>query len=236
MKKILFIVVLLLVSLSSFTQVPKPGKPAFMVTYKENGKNVNETWTYTATIKFSLSNWSEALRGNGYTPETRKLPLDFNPSAFLKLDPGEKIKFYPSEVDEAGTGSHGSYTRLLTPDGVETVTETEESSGTHTTITTDADYRRGNGIPTNENFRQNARYYQLGELAELERTATGAILYAYTAVGNNLSEWAVGDETMESGLPGRWKHLCLPTKISRHGNKYRGLTSDPVVMKTKISR
>jgi hypothetical protein len=201
MKKPVFIVVLLLASISSFTQVSKPGKPAFMVTYKENGKNANESWTYTATIKFSLSNWNEPLRGKGYTPETRKLPLDFDAAAFLKLDPGDKIKFYPSEVDESGSGSHGSYTRILTPDGVETITETEESTGTHTIVTTDADYRKGNGIPTNENFRQNARYYQLGELAELERTATGAILYAFTAVGNNLSEWAVGEETMDQVFP-----------------------------------
>ncbi len=48
----------------------------------------------------------------------------------------------------------------------------------------------------------NARYYQLGELAELERTASGAILRAYTAVGNNLSEWAVSLETEEQVIPG----------------------------------
>ena len=35
------------------------------------------------------------------------------------------------------------------------------------------------------------RYYQLDELAELERTETGAILRAYTAIGDNLSEWGV---------------------------------------------
>ena len=55
--------------------------------------------------------------------------------------------------------------------------------------------------PDNENYMQNARYYQLDELAELERTATGAILRAYTAVGNNLSEWAVALEAEEQVFP-----------------------------------
>ena len=201
MKKTLLPLLLLLTSLALFSQVPKPAKPAFMVTYKENGKNVNESWTYNAIIKFSLSNWNNWYYENGYTPVDRKKLLEFDPVLFLKLEPGTVIKFYPCEVDESGSGSHGNYTRVLTLDGVETITETEESTGTHTLITTDADYRKGNNIPTNEVFYLNARYYQLGELAELERTETGAILYAYSAVGDNLSEWAVSDEAMEQVFP-----------------------------------
>ena len=201
MKKTLLALVLLLTGLSLFSQVPKPAKPAFMITYEEKGKNVNESWTYTATIKFSLSNWNNWYYENGYKPADRKQLLEFDPALFLKLEPGTVIKFYPCEIDESGTGDGGSYTRVLTPDGVETVTETEESTGTHTMITTDADFRRGNNIPTNEVYCLNARYYQLGDLAEMERTETGAILYAYAAVGNNLSEWAVSDETMEQVFP-----------------------------------
>ena len=194
-----FILLLLTIVLSA--QVPKPGKPAFIVTYEESGKNVNESWNYSATVKFSLSNWNNVLRGTGYTAEERKVPVDFDPSVILKLEPGDKIQFYPSEVDESGSGSHGHYTRVLTPDGTETVIETTESEGTHSIITTDADYRREHNIPMNEVYSLNARYYQLDELAELERTASGAILRAYTAVGNNLSEWAVSQETMEQVFP-----------------------------------
>lgn len=201
MKKTLLPLLLLFTGLSLFAQVPRPARPAFMVTYKENGKNVNESWTYTATIKFSLSNWNNWYYENGYRPADRKQLLEFDPALFLKLEPGTVIKFYPSEIDEAGTGSGGNYTTVLTPDGVETTTETEASTGTHTIIVTDADYRREHGIPTNEVYCLNARYYQLGNLAELERTETGAILYAYTAVGNNLSEWAVSDETMKQVFP-----------------------------------
>jgi hypothetical protein len=199
MRKLLTISALLLLSLTVLAQ-PKPGKPAFIVNYKENGKNVNESWSYSGVVKFSLSNWNEPLRGRGYTPEDRKLPLDFDPGAFLKLQPGAVIKFYPSEVDESGAGTNGSYTRSLGTDGVETIIETTDQ-GTRTIINTDSDYRRGHNIPTNEVYTQNARYYQLGELAELERTASGAILRAYTAVGNNLSEWAVSQEAMEQVFP-----------------------------------
>jgi hypothetical protein len=200
MKKIVFLFALLFLSLTLHAQ-PKPGKPAFVVTYEESGKNVNESWNYSATVKFSLSHWNNILRGTGYTPEERKVPVDFDPGVILKLEPGDKIQFYPSEVDESGSGSHGHYTRVLTPDGTETVTETQESQGTHTIVTSDADYRREHNIPMNEVYNLNARYYQLDELAELERTASGAILRAYTAVGNNLSEWAVSQETMEQVFP-----------------------------------
>jgi len=199
MKKSTIILALLMLGLASLAQ-PKPGKPAFIVTYNETGKNANETWNYTATVKFSLSNWNNALRGKGYTPEERKLPLDFDPGAFLKLEPGNVIKFYPSEVDESGSGSHGHYTRTLGTDGVEVIIETTDQ-GTHTIVIDDGTYRKEHNIPVNEVYTQNARFYQLGELAELERTATGAILRAYTAVGNNLSEWAVSQEAMEQVFP-----------------------------------
>lgn len=199
MKKIPLIFAVLVMSWTSYAQ-PKPGKPAFIVNYEESGKNVNESWSYTGMVKFSLSNWSEPLRGKGYTPEERKLPLDFDPGAFLKLQPGAVVKFYPSEVDEAGSGTNGSYTRFLGTDGVETTVEVTDQ-GTRTIVTDDAAFRKGNGIPTNENYMQNARYYQLGELAELERTATGAILRAYTAIGNNMSEWAVSLEAEEQVFP-----------------------------------
>lgn len=151
-------------------------------------------------VKFSLSNWNEPLRGKGYTPEDRKLPLDFDPGAFLKLQPGAKINFYPSEVNEAGSGSNGSYTRFLGTDGVETIVETTDQA-TRTIVIDDMGYRKEHGIPSNENYTQNARYYQLSELAELERTASGAILRAYTAIGNNLSEWAVTLEAEEQVFP-----------------------------------
>ena len=199
MKKIVFLFALLFMSLTLHAQ-PKPGKPAFIVNYEENGKNVNESWTYSATVKFSLSHWNEPLRGKGYTPEDRKLPLEFDPAGFLKLEPGAVIKFYPSEVDESGSGSHGSYTRTLGTDGVEIIIETTEQ-GTQTIVIDDGAYRKEHGIPSNENFTLNARYYQLDELAELERTASGAILRAYTAVGDNLSEWAVSQEAMEQVFP-----------------------------------
>ena len=200
MKKILFLLALLLVSRTSFSQVPKPGKPAFIVTYEESGKNANESWSYSGVAKFSLSNWNEPLRGKGYTPEARKLPLDLDPGAILRLEPGQKLTFYPSEVDESGSGSHGSYTRFLGTDGVETITETTDQ-GTRTVVIDDAGYRKEHGVPTNENFLQNARYYQLDELAELERTETGAILHAFTAIGDNMSEWAVSDEASEQVWP-----------------------------------
>jgi hypothetical protein len=200
MKKILFLFVLLLLSRASFSQVPKPGKPAFIVNYKESGKNANESWSYSGVVKFSLSNWNEPLRGKGYTPEARKLPLDLDPGAILRLEPGQKLTFYPSEVDESGSGSHGSYTRFLGTDGVETLTETTDQ-GTRTVVIDDAGYRKEHGVPTNENFLQNARYYQLDELAELERTETGAILHAYTAIGDNISEWAVSDEAFDQVWP-----------------------------------
>lgn len=161
---------------------------------------MNESWSYSGVVKFSLSNWNEPLRGKGYTPETRKLPLDLDPGLILKLEPGQKIKFYPSEVDESGSGTNGSYTRVLTTDGVEIIKETT-SNGTRTIVIDDDAYRREHGIPSNENFLQNARYYQLDELAELERTASGAIFRAYTAVGDNMSEWGVSQEAMQQVFP-----------------------------------
>ncbi len=200
MKKIQFLSALLLLSWAVYAQ-PKPGKPAFIVEYEESGKNVNESWGYSGVVKFSLSHWNEPLRGKGYTPEDRKLPLEFDPAVFLKLEPGAVIKFYPGEVNESGSGSHGSYTRFLDPDGVETITETTDQ-GTRTIVIDDAGYRKEHGIPSNQNYLLNARYYQLDELAELERTASGAILRAYTAIGNNLSEWGVVDEAFEQVWPG----------------------------------
>ncbi len=199
MKKILFLFALLGMGLTLYAQ-PKPGKPAFIVNYEEKGKNVDESWSYSGVVKFSLSNWNEPLRGKGYTPETRKLPLDLDPGMILKLMPGQMINFYPSEVDESGSGTNGNYTRVLTTDGVETITETTPN-GTRTIVIDDAGYRKEHGIPSNENFTQNARYYQLDELAELERTETGAVLRAYTAVGDNLSQWAVADEAMHEVWP-----------------------------------
>lgn len=200
MKRIPVIIVLMLLNLVSYAQVPMPGKPAFMVTYEESGKNGNESWNYKATIKFSLSNWNEPLRGKGTTAEERKLPLDFDPAKILTLQPGAKITFYRSEIDEWGSSSSYRYTRVLYPDGVETVTETD-SRGTHRTVITDEDYRRENNIPSNENFWQNARYYQTADLATLERTATGAILEVLPAVGNNVTDWAVTDETRNQVFP-----------------------------------
>ena len=200
MKSIPFLSALLLLSWAVYSQ-PKPGKPAFVVEYEESGKNVNKSWSYSGVVKFSLSHWNEPLRGKGYTPEDRKLPLEFDPAVFLKLEPGAVIKFYPGEVNESGSGSHGSYTRFLDTDGVETITETTDQ-GTRTIVIDDAGYRKAHGIPSNQNYLLNARYYQLDELAELERTASGAILRAYTAVGNNLSEWGVVDEAYEQVWPG----------------------------------
>lgn len=211
MKHIIATTVLAIGCLAGFSQ-PKPGKPAFIVNYEESGKNVNESWSYTGVVKFSLSNWSEPLRGKGYTPEERKLPLEFDPGAFLNLHPGAVVKFYPSEVDEAGSGTNGSYTRFLGTDGVETTVETTDQ-GTRSIVTDDASFRKGNGIPTNEVYSQNARYYQLGELAELERTATGAILRAYTAIGNNLSEWAVSLETEEQVFPKVYEFVLTDAEI-----------------------
>lgn len=211
MKRILIVPALLLVSLACYSQ-PKPGKPAFIVNYEESGRYADESWSYTGMVKFSLSNWSEPLRGKGYTPEQRKMPLEFDPGAFLKLLPGAVVKFYPSEVDEAGSGTNGSYTRFLGTDGVETTVETTDQ-GTRTLVTDDASFRKGNGIPYNENYKLNARYYQLGELAELERTATGGILRAYTAIGNNLSQWAVSMETEEQVFPAVYIFILTDTEI-----------------------
>ena len=200
MKKLLILYLLSQTALACFAQVPGPGKPAFIVTYDESGKNVNESWNYSAIIKFSVSNWNNWYYENGPNILGREKIIDFNPGLFLKLDPGTVINFYPSEVDEAGSGSNGSYTRTLGTDGVEVITETT-TEGTHTIVIDDAAYRQEHNIPTNEVYNRNARFYQLGELAELERTATGAILRAYTAVGNNLSEWAVSQEAMEQVFP-----------------------------------
>jgi len=211
MKKIPFLYALLLLSWTAYAQ-PKPGKPAFIVNYEESGTNVNESWSYSGVVKFSLSNWSEPLRGKGYTPEERKLPLDFDPGVFLKLQPGAKINFYPSEVDESGSGSNGSYTRTLGTDGVEIIIETTDQ-GTRTIVIDDGSYRKQHGIPSNENYMLNARYYQLDELAELERTATGAILRAYTAVGNNLSQWSSSLETEEQVFPGVFIFVLTDAEI-----------------------
>ncbi len=54
MKKSTVLFALLMLSLASYAQ-PKPGKPAFVVEYEENGKNVNESWSYSGVVKFSLS-------------------------------------------------------------------------------------------------------------------------------------------------------------------------------------
>ena len=211
MRRILIVPALLLLSLASSSQ-PKPGKPAFIVNYEQSGRYADESWSYTAVVKFSLSHWNEPLRGRGYTPEERKLPLEFDPGAFLKLQPGAIIKFYPSEVDESGSGTNGSYTRFLGTDGVETTVETTDQ-GTRTIMTDEATFRKGNGIPYNENYKLNARYYQLGNLAELERTATGGILKAYTAIGNNLSQWAVSMETEEQVFPGVYIFVLTDAEI-----------------------
>ena len=204
MRKILTLPALLILSLAAFAQVPKPGKPAFVVTYEESGKFTDVSWHYNATVKFSLS----ASNGWFYVnesgiPDFTKL-IDFDPARFLKLDPGSIIGFYPSEVDESGSGdaaNAASYTRVLTPDGTETVVE-NTSEGTKTIITTEADVRRRFGMTTDGSaYNLNARSYQINGLAELERTETGAILRAYTSVGNNLSDWAVSQETMEQVFP-----------------------------------
>lgn len=212
MKKSLVLLFLLFLGWAIYAQTPKPGKPAFIVNYEESGRYADESWSYSGVVKFSLSNWSEPLRGRGYTPEDRKLPLEFDPGAFLKLQPGAVIKFYPSEIDEAGSGTNGSYTCILGTNGVETTVETTDQ-GTRTIVTDDAAFRQGNGIPYNENFKQNARYYQLGNLAEMERTATGAILRAYTAIGNNLSQWAVSTETEEQVRPGVFIFVLTDAEI-----------------------
>lgn len=211
MKKSTVLFTLLTLVLAAYSQ-PKPGKPAFIVNYEESGRYADESWSYSGVVKFSLSNWSEPLRGKGYTPEQRKMPLEFDPGAFLKLQPGAVVKFYPSEIDEAGSGTNGSYTTFLGTDGVETTVETTDQ-GTRTIVTDDAAFRKGNGIPTNENFMQNARYYQLGNLAELERTATGGILRAYTAIGNNLSQWATSLETEEQVRPGVFIFVLTDAEI-----------------------
>ncbi len=202
MKKSTVLFVLLMVSLSSFAQ-PKPGKPAFIVTYEESGKNPNASWNYSATVKFSLSNWNKWYYEDNYKVIDKQQLIDFDAALFLKLDPGTIISFYPSEVDESGgseaDGAH--YTRVLTPDGTETVIE-KDGMGDRTIITTEADFRRELGMTTDGSaYTLNARYYRIDELAELERTETGAILRAYTAVGDNLGEWGVSQETMEQVFP-----------------------------------
>jgi hypothetical protein len=238
MNKIKILPALLLLSLTCFSQ-PRPGKPAFIVNYEESGRSGDESWSYTGLVKFSLSNWSEPLRGRGYTPEERKLPLEFDPVAFLRLQPGAVVKFYPSEVDEAGSGTNGSYSRFLGPDGVETIIETTQQ-GTRTIKTDDAAFRKGNGIPYNENYKQNARYYQLGELAELERTASGAILRAYTAIGNNLSQWAVSLETEEQVFPRVYVFVLTDAeirswqRISKSNSRSGGSNDDKLSVKVAV--
>jgi hypothetical protein len=204
MRKLLTLPALLILSLAAFAQVPKPGKPAFVVTYEESGKNSNASWHYYATVKFSLSNWNSWFYENDFKIPDKKQLIDFDPALFLKLDPGTVIKFYPSEVDESGSGdaaNAASYTRVLTPDGTETVVE-KDGMGDRTIITTEADFRRELGMTTDGSaYTLNARYYRIDELAELERTETGAILLAYTSVGNNLGEWGGSQETMEQVFP-----------------------------------
>ena len=201
-KNALLIILLLLLNMVLVAQVPKPGKPAFIVTYEESGKNANASWNYSATVKFSLSNWNSWFYENDFKVPDKKQLIDFDPALFLKLDPGTVIKFYPSEVDESGgSGNDAHYTRVLTPDGTETVVE-KDGMGDRTIITTEADFRRELGMTTDGSaYTLNARYYRIDELAELERTETGAILRAYTAVGNNLGEWGVSQETMEQVFP-----------------------------------
>jgi hypothetical protein len=196
MKKLLLLLTISLFIRVSYAQVPKPAKPAFIVTYEERGKNGNGSWVYTATIKFSLSNWNLNVVRKGNSRQS----LELDPAGILKLEPGEKVKFYPGVFNESGSGDGASYSRVVTPDGTETLIETT-GKDTKKTVMTDADYRKEHGIPTNENFSLNARYYQDGNLAELERTATGAILYAYCAVGDNLGEWSVSDEAMQQVFP-----------------------------------
>lgn len=197
-----FVFLLLLMTCASYAQVPIPGKPAFIVNYEETGKTVTGSWNYSATVKFSLSNWNSWYYENDFKVPDKKQLIDFDPALFLKLDPGTVISFYPSEVDESGgSGDDAHYTRVLTPDGTETVVETD-GMGTRTIITTDADYRREQSMTTDGTaFTLNARYYQIDELARLERTETGAILTAYTAVGRNLGEWGVSQETWELVSP-----------------------------------
>ena len=201
-KNALLIILLLLLNMVLVAQVPKPGKPAFIVTYEESGKNANSSWNYSATVKFSLSNWNNWFYEKDYKAITEKQRIDFDPALFLKLDPGTVIKFYQSEVDKSGgSGSDAHYTRVLTPDGTETVVE-KDGMGDRTIITTEADFRQKLDMTTDGSaYTLNARYYRIDELAELERTETGAILRAYTAVGNNLGEWGVSQETMEQVFP-----------------------------------
>jgi hypothetical protein len=200
-KNALLIILLLLLNMVSVAQIPKPGKPAFVVTYEESGKNANASWNYSATVKFSLSNWNSWFYENDYKVPDKKQLIDFDPALFLKLDPGTVIKFYPSEVNESGSGDAGHYTRVLTPDGTETVVE-KDGMGDRTIITTEADFRKELNMTTDGSaYTLNARYYRIDELAELERTETGAILRAYTAVGDNLGEWGVSQETMEQVFP-----------------------------------
>jgi len=200
MRKILILLTSLLFSLAAFAQVPKPGKPAFVVTYEQNGKSGDVSWKYSATVKFSLSFQHSWYYEEGHLFTEMKERTEFDPANFLKLDPGAVTKFYPSEVDESGGspepgGAH--YTRVLTPDGTETVVEYWDE--TRTIITTEADYRREHNVGVG--LKLNARYYQGDELAELERTESGAILRAYTSVGNNLSEWEVTQDTWEQVFP-----------------------------------
>lgn len=65
MKRIPVIIVLMLLNLVSYAQVPMPGKPAFMVTYEESGKNGNESWNYKATIKFYFQTGTGLFVGKG---------------------------------------------------------------------------------------------------------------------------------------------------------------------------
>ena len=93
---------------------------------------------------------------------------EFDPILFLKLEPGQKVNFYPSEVNESGKGTKGDYTRVLTDDGVQKLVE-HYPDRTNTEITTDADYRKANNIPLNDVYSLNARFYQQGEFG---RTGT----------------------------------------------------------------
>ena len=150
----------------------KPGKTVLTVIYEEKGVNGNGPWQIHCKTKYSLSHWNEWLRD-----KQRRLPLDLEPGAISRLPVGAKVCFYPSEGVESGSGQKISASRVLSVDGVYRLTETD-GNGTHTKVTTDADFRREHNIPANGHFVQNARYYQQGDLAELTRTADGAILLA----------------------------------------------------------
>ncbi len=90
MKRQFILLAALSLSFNLFSQVSKPGKPAFQVTYKENGKNVNQSWQYNATVKFSLSNWSSQHDYGAYDLKKTKKQIDFDPQLSSNLNPNKK--------------------------------------------------------------------------------------------------------------------------------------------------